>query len=494
MEEAQTIPDYGLSSDQRTARLNMVNMSGDMTRFGPDTPKLIQAIRDTMDETTIELDNLTVTTLPNFGKDLGYRTVILTNLQPGADVTQTHINNLLVTGTEHWSDTTLSVGDVDYFSFLNGGEGDDVNESTLKFIGPIHRNIEIGGIRLKDSNTLTLTASAIRLDNVEGVNDLTIGPGCYSISIENTPAKRIVFEDPASIETIRFDDLPNLEFHTPLPATTIRSGNYFAPEGPGSDSDDERVLPPYAEAPPLPPVVLATVDVPYTNQKVFDFEEVDEVPMLSLLSKMGNIVFKAKDSYFTLPADKIYDAMDDGSQVRYKCTSRIEGAPFTHQVDMENPYYYIQGNGNFVVSLAALNSGLHNHKVLELVETSEILENVASAQSVQVSPGVTRYGGDVNIVSADHCQAGTQQTVFELRGVILVHEAPPPPPAPAPAVGDKRKRSEAESDISRAASIIRNMSTGGKRTVSKKRRTYKKKRSYQGPYINPTYNTLPFKR
>ena len=36
-------------------------------------------------------------------------------------------------------------------------------------------------------------------------------------------------------------------------------------------------------------------------------------------------------------------------------------------------------------------------------------------------------------------------------------------------------------------------STGGRR-VHKKRRTHKQKRTDQGPYINPTYNTLPFKR
>jgi hypothetical protein len=251
-----------------------------------------------------------------------------------------------------------------------------------------------------------------------------------------------------------------------------------------------RVLPAYTEKPVLPPVVLAKVEVPYTNQQVFDFEEADEVPILSILSKMGNIVFKAKDSYFTLPAERLYDAMDDESQVRYKCNSKLDGAPYTHQVDMANPYYYIQGNGNFIVSLAALNSGLHEYKVLELVESTETLDYVASANIVQTTPGANRFGNQVNIVSADHCQAGTKQKVFELHGVILTHEAP----APVAAVGDKRKRSESDSDVSRAASIIRTMSTGGKRTVSKKRRTYKKKRNYKGPYINPTYNTLPFKR
>jgi hypothetical protein len=77
MAEAQPIAEGAISSEFRTARLNMVNMSGDITRFGPDTPKLIQAIRDTMDDTDnmVELNGLSLTSLPNFGKDLGFRSL-----------------------------------------------------------------------------------------------------------------------------------------------------------------------------------------------------------------------------------------------------------------------------------------------------------------------------------------------------------------------------------------------------------------------------------
>ena len=228
-----------------------------------------------------------------------------------------------------------------------------------------------------------------------------------------------------------------------------------------SGAEGERVLPPFVEAPPRLRPVLPTVEVPYTKQKVFDFEESEEVPILTILSKMGNAVFKAKNSYFTLPIARIYDGMDDRSQVRYKCNLKIEGAPFENQMDMTKPYYYIQGNGNFIVSLASLELGLHEHKILELVETAERLENVASARNVQATPGVNRHGQDVNITSGDHCQGGTQQAVFELRGVILVEEAPA-------AVGDKRKRGELDKDVTSAATIIRGMSAGRKRTWKRK--------------------------
>jgi hypothetical protein len=210
--------------------------------------------------------------------------------------------------------------------------------------------------------------------------------------------------------------------------------------------------------------VFEVTKVQFNNQKVYDFEEVGEVTMLSLLSKSGSVIFKAKESYFTLPLSTIVGAIQDGSQVRHKCKGQLEGAPYEKDVDMDHQYYYIQGPGNFLVWLDQIQQGLlQNFKIFELTETDEELDNVASAQNVQRTPGTNRYGNAVNIVSGDHCQAETKQKVFKLTPVVFTEEAQPP----APSVGEKRRR--AEDDAAAAAGILRGLRTGARR------RTWKRK-------------------
>ena len=122
---------------------------------------------------------------------------------------------------------------------------------------------------------------------------------------------------------------------------------------------------------------------------------------------------------------------------------------------------YIEGDGNFLVWLDQLQQGLlQKYSIFDVEETDEVLDNVASAQNVQKTPGTNRYGNPVNIVSADHCQAGTKQKVFKLTPVILTHEAQPPP-------GEKRRRT-ADEDASQAADILRGLRTAGRRTWKRK--------------------------
>jgi ankyrin repeat protein/ribosomal protein S13 len=231
-----------------------------------------------------------------------------------------------------------------------------------------------------------------------------------------------------------------------------------------------RELPAYVSAPDPVPIEFEVMKIQLKNQKVYDFEEVEEVPMLSVLSKSNSVIFKAKESYFTLPLTTIVKAIKDGSHIRHRCKAQLEGAraPYERDVDMDHQYYYIQGIGNFLVWLDQIQQGLlQDYRIFDVEETDEELDNVASAQSVQTNPGMNRYGNPVNIVSADHCQAGTKQKVFKLIPIIFTDEAQPPP-------GEKRRRVEEEqSQASQAADILRGMRTGG-------RRTWKHKNSRKG--------------
>jgi ankyrin repeat protein len=230
-------------------------------------------------------------------------------------------------------------------------------------------------------------------------------------------------------------------------------------------------LPPFVPDPD--PIVFEVTKIQYKNQKVYDFEENEEVPILSLLSKTNSIIFKAKESYFTLPLTTILKAIKDGSQVRHKCKAQLEGVPYEKDVDMDHMYYYIQGNGNFLVWLDQIHRGLltQDFKIFDLTETDEELDNVASAQNVQTTPGMNRYGNAVNIVGGDHCQAGTKQKVFKLNPVILTDEAQ----APAPSSSGEKRRRVAEDDASQAADILRRMRTSGGN-----HRTWKRKAGRKG--------------
>jgi hypothetical protein len=233
-----------------------------------------------------------------------------------------------------------------------------------------------------------------------------------------------------------------------------------------------RELPPYAPDPE--PIVFEVMKIQYKNQKVYDFEENEEVPILSLLSKSWSIIFKAKESYFTLPLDMIVKAVKDGSQVRHKCNKELDGVPYERDVDMVRRYYYIQGNGNFLVWLHELEQGLlQDFRIYDLEETEEELANVASAQNVQRTPGVNRYGNPINVVSGDHCQKGTKQKVFKLTPVVFTDEAQ----APAASSGEKRRRVEDDaSQASQAADILRGMRTGARRRTWKRRKNSRKTR------------------
>jgi ankyrin repeat protein len=295
--------------------------------------------------------------------------------------------------------------------------------------------------------------TAIRLGRTGDVADL-IRRGVNVNAPEEDTDRTTPIQAAAALDN-RFDVLQVLVEAGADPAATDAHGvNALEETTRGSAYNNRRFL--TERFPALGPkaIDIPEVKVKFADQQVYDFEENEEVSILSILSKMGNIVFKAKNSYFTIPIDTIRDAIADGSQVRHKCSKELVGAPYAKDVDMKNPYYYVQGNGNFMVPLASLGAAMKKYKILELVETDEVLENVASALIVQSSPGRNMYGDPVNIVSADHCQGGTRQKVFNVKGVLLTTK-------------------KEEEGAGRRLTKKRSSRRGG-RTVKQKRGTYKR--------------------
>jgi ankyrin repeat protein len=169
---------------------------------------------------------------------------------------------------------------------------------------------------------------------------------------------------------------------------------------------------------PIPPVAIEETTIPFANQKVYDFIEVEDVPIETLMGKTDTLIFKIGNGYFSFPKSQIVSNYSDGSSVRYKC--KREGFPTSETVVLTEPYYYLQGTSNALVSLDVLKSAINKYGALELVDTGEMVDILASANSItMLDTGLDPYGRQPNIVSADHCQTGTAQKVYSVKGLII---------------------------------------------------------------------------
>ena len=232
--EAQPPSVDGITAEQKQARLNMVNMSGDMTRYGRDTPQLIQKIRDLMNERDIELSRLSLTSLPNFGKDLGFRSVILTEITDLEETTQTNTRDFFLNGSETLKQ--LNLGDIEHIIVAPHSE-DSLSQASLNisFVGPITKSITLERFGIKGPE-ITLTAPWIVVRNGDTLERIRIGPGCKSLTIVDVESLETVdIDDPSTLESVRFEHLPNLQQHTSLPDTVERSGEFFTESSPNGE-------------------------------------------------------------------------------------------------------------------------------------------------------------------------------------------------------------------------------------------------------------------
>lgn len=160
--------------------------------------------------------------------------------------------------------------------------------------------------------------------------------------------------------------------------------------------------------------------------KSYNFIENDELPLLSELCIRDNIIIKATNSYFTLSRKDFEKNLRTQENTRFECIKPKgeEDAITVNKDDVISsvPYYYIQGMGNFLVRTQHLLAGMKKYSIIEMVKSDKQIANIAAYGVVQATPGMrldntpTEEGA---YVSADHCQAGTQQNVYTIKGIIL---------------------------------------------------------------------------
>lgn len=139
----------------------------------------------------------------------------------------------------------------------------------------------------------------------------------------------------------------------------------------------------------------------------------------------GGLMFKFGESYFSYPINQIKNEVNDTFGILYACNRELlHGAPHVADVDIENPYFLLRGPANYMIPLIQIKYILRNPGswFYEIRDTGNIKKFIAGYGSVQASRGMNQSGRPVNIVSADHCQAGTTRRVYHLRELRLPAE------------------------------------------------------------------------
>jgi hypothetical protein len=170
------------------------------------------------------------------------------------------------------------------------------------------------------------------------------------------------------------------------------------------------------------PVKLEVVEVSYTDMPTaYDMLEMEDIALFDLITSGEKMIFKVKDIYFSTDLTPLQSAMQDKSSTFYECKKELDGTPYTKDVHVDTPYFRVQLNGNFTVPEKQIQAAVDSkYSIFELVPSEKKLAFVASYASVQITPGKDGLGRQVNILSADHCQKGSQQVTYTLKAVTMV--------------------------------------------------------------------------
>ena len=175
----------------------------------------------------------------------------------------------------------------------------------------------------------------------------------------------------------------------------------------------------FGDEPALP--ALEVTEIEYKElPDVFDMTLNKDIPIFDALAKR-RIIFTVDDSYYGISLGSIESSLKDKTSTFYECKKELDGAAYTKDVHIDTPYFRLTLNGNFTVTEKHLRSALASEcSIFELVPNEKKLAFVSSYRSVQVSPGRNGLGEDVNIVSADHCQKGSNQFTYDVKAVTMV--------------------------------------------------------------------------
>ena len=159
--------------------------------------------------------------------------------------------------------------------------------------------------------------------------------------------------------------------------------------------------------------------------KVYDYGDVDEVDVNPFALDDSMIIFKsAANSYFQYPKDIFVEHLLNNENLIFECNKKLLSAPYKKDIHFEAPYYLLRASGNFVISYGdMLQATEMSHGAYELRKTNKHLEYTTSYDSVIIEYPYGFRGQQIDIMSADHCQAGSDRDVYELIPIRFVEAA-----------------------------------------------------------------------
>jgi hypothetical protein len=166
-------------------------------------------------------------------------------------------------------------------------------------------------------------------------------------------------------------------------------------------------------------VEIKEVSVKYEGQKAHDLTDLENKTLMTLMCDRENLIVKSSSAFLLFYRTQIKIEVVSGTSIRYECLHKLSGAPFKTDVKLDEEYVLLRGEATFLVRLDELAMAMAKYAVIEVVDSGKILTHSASRAIVQDTPGRSLDGRGVDIVSADHCQDGTDKRVYTIRGVVL---------------------------------------------------------------------------
>jgi len=148
---------------------------------------------------------------------------------------------------------------------------------------------------------------------------------------------------------------------------------------------------------------------------VYDFEEADNTDVNPFALDNNNIVFKATNTYFQYPRELFEQQIQSMENIIFECKEKKLGAPMIDDIEYEIPYYLLRATGNFIIPLGDIRMILTSiYNVFEIKKTHKHLAHTTAIESIIHTYPYGLLDQEIDIISADHCQAGTERDVYEL--------------------------------------------------------------------------------
>ncbi len=234
-------------------------------------------------------------------------------------------------------------------------------------------------------------------------------------------------------EAEEFAEEENISDESGLPFIPAEPGAPAAPAAPAAPLGPIEKLAaatPAAFDPNPYPLYAPKIVVADLPEKIQPFKAADQafdpvmqsdVTLEEGLADAESIVLKIGNAYELYNIAFIKSSIEDGSGIYYGCNRPLGLAVYPINVYGRNPLFIFKGAGAYPVLLEEIKAVIANPAIraIELTPTETEFETVASIKSVIKNGYKNFYNQDIDLVGADHCQAGSNKRVYSITKLKL---------------------------------------------------------------------------